>query len=518
MQQADTPPSVIEQANTLRANGQIHTAIVLLSDHLQQQPEDCDARVLLAAFCMFAQRYFEAIKQYNSVMAVADCSEQVHFALGVCYENIAERQQAITQYEQAIQLNPAYINAYLNLANLYNIGGRSRKAQALLTEALLHHPVDIKLLYSLGQTYYFIGDFIQAEHYFNAVLAQQPNHPYALSHMVKLIKQEDRIRLYIDNIEQAIKRIETTDQSTAILSYALGDLYEKLQDYDAAFASYSQANMIKNNLMPADDFYTPKLMRRVTTIIDQKRVKKFNPEVIAEKPIFIVGMPRAGTTLLYSRIEGHPDVVGIGEHNAMHALLQLADRLIDIDKPYPEFIDRLKPDELKGLRQYYLDAVDYRDGYYTLDKNNMNFVHVGLIFLLFPEARVIHCQRNAIDTCVSCFFQDFSLSTMAFTNDLNDLLHMYQAYQQLMQHWQTIFSDRILTIQYEAMVSDPAVTLQIVFQYLRLTWHEKYAKQVTESINTASSWQVRQPIYNSSIEKWRRYQKHIAVLIAQLSS
>ena len=301
--------------------------------------------------------------------------------------------------------------------------------------------------------------------------------------------------------------------------------YDDAGDYDVAFGHYKAGNDLKKaaSLYQAD---------ATSTYVDRV-IATFGTEFFArmdragsqpELPVFIVGMPRSGTTLVEQILASHPQVHGAGELDYMRQITQaLPERLapdsVGGQQTFPEcaakidtaLAERIAEEHLQHLREHSASALR------ITDKTPSNFLRLGLIALLFPKARIIHCQRDPLDTCLSCYFLRFGQG-QAFAYDLDDLGRYYRDYARLMEHWRRVLPSPLLEVPYEALVADQEGWSRRLIAFLGLDWDDRCLAfyRSERQVKTASVWQVRQPVYASSIGRWRRYAKHLGPLFAAL--
>ena len=237
------------------------------------------------------------------------------------------------------------------------------------------------------------------------------------------------------------------------------------------------------------------------------------------RPVFIVGMPRSGTSLTEQILASHPEVFGAGELNDINESIAKLPAMIRNNNTYPGCIKDLNQEIADKLAQEYLTRLDSfsTEKKRITDKMPHNFVNLGLISLLFPEARIIHCLRDPRDTCLSLYFQDFGW-IHPYATRLENLGNYYVQYKRLMKHWTSVLDTPILTIQYEDIISDQEHISRELVNFCGLDWHDDclqfYAS--TRTVATASYDQVRQPIYKKSIGRWKNYEKHLDPLTMAL--
>ena len=233
------------------------------------------------------------------------------------------------------------------------------------------------------------------------------------------------------------------------------------------------------------------------------------------------GMPRSGTTLIEQIMASHPQVHGAGELNLIHRMASEFPSLLGSATPYPQCIAQATAQKLERIAQTYLGELQKRGGKASrvTDKAPINFLHLGLIDLLFPGARVIHCARDPLDTCLSCYFQPFS-GEYSFTYDLGHLGAYYRLYENLMVHWRQILRVPVFEVRYEELVADQERMIRALIEFCGLPWDDRCLKfyETERTVATASFDQVRKPIYAGSVGRWRRYEAYLEPLISALKA
>ncbi len=289
-----------------------------------------------------------------------------------------------------------------------------------------------------------------------------------------------------------------------------------MRRYDEAFKYYSAANKL------ADGKYNGPELERQYADLKKTYTKKFFEErrefgVSSERPVFIVGMPRSGTTLLETVIGSHPLAYPAGELETVKRLERDMGSLVFKDEGIQKNARQLTWVGAEVLAERYLDAIDRRarndKAVRITDKMPHNFQAVGFIALLFPKARIIHAKRNPMDTCLSCWMQNFN-DSHTYSRDLVDAGHHYRQYQDLMAHWHEVLPGRILDVEYEDLVSNQEETSRKIIDHVGLEWDDTVLKfhEYERTVLTASVWQVRQPIYKQSAGRWKNYEAHIGPL------
>ncbi|QFY88394.1 sulfotransferase [Magnetovirga frankeli] len=291
----------------------------------------------------------------------------------------------------------------------------------------------------------------------------------------------------------------------------MGKFCDDTKDYAAAFAYYRQANELKKQINRAYDRQTQ--VARVNILIDSHA-----PEVVrqawagssdSQQPLFILGMPRSGTSLLEQILASHPQTFGAGELKFWGDAVKRFAQESHTAQYGEAMLRETAAACLANLDKHSADALR------VVDKMPRNFHYLGFIHACFPQARILHATRNPIDTCLSIYFQDFKQSH-DYANDLDDLVHYYREYRRLMDHWRSVLpADVLLEVPYESVIADQEGWSRRVIDFIGLDWDESCLNfhQTQRRVGTSSNWQVRQPIYQTSKERWRHYAEWIEPLL-----
>ena len=298
--------------------------------------------------------------------------------------------------------------------------------------------------------------------------------------------------------------------------FALGKAREDVGHYDEAFAAYAEGNRLQHELLPCDEARADAMLERLTTVFDRDFFAARREVRGCDKaPIFIVGMPRSGTTLLEQILASHPAVHGAGELPDLNQVIM--DAPARAERRFPDFVPDLQPDDFRRMGEAYAERV-WRlapGAQHITDKMPANFFYIGMIRLMLPNAKIIHAMRDPMDSCFSNFARLFN-DTMEFAYDLGTLGRYYVRYIKLMQHWHSVLpAGSILDLRYEHMVADTEGQARRILDYLGLPWDDKCLAfhQNKRHVKTASVAQVRKPIYKTSVARWRRFESHLQRLL-----
>jgi Sulfotransferase family len=289
-------------------------------------------------------------------------------------------------------------------------------------------------------------------------------------------------------------------------------------DFDRAFQSFKSANeILKRSAEPYDRKWQTALARDLTRAYTRETLA--NAAIGASDstvPVFVVGMPRSGTSLVEQIIASHPLARGAGELEFWTDVMRDRESQVRqalLDEPIRK---ELGESYLRALQERAGNAFEEssRNALRIVDKAPVNSHYLGLIHSVFPKARIIYMQRDPIDTCLSCYFQNFPL-TLNYTLDLADLAHYYKEHQRLMSHWRAVLPPgALMEVPYEALVDQPEEWIRKILKFLDLDWNPQCLRfeQTQRAVVTASYWQVRQKLFGTSVARWRRYEKFIGPL------
>lgn len=409
---------------------------------------------------------------------------QAYIAAGAAFQEAGQFDAALSHYEKAAELAPAGFESPL-----------SNKAQLLMEMGL-------------------IGDSLKAV---DQALSVNPRsaHAWFLRGQMKTFAADDTD---LPKMESALT--EAAGMARLLLHFALGKAWMDAGDSDRAFAHLNAGNALKRSTLRYNPEATRRWMASIGESFAADLIEKFagsgDP---SEKPIFVIGMPRSGTTLVEQILSSHPSVFGAGES----PLLDRMARTYPGDgRPpfgYPKLLSELTAANLDRMGRSYAAAISAgHPEARIVDKMPTNFLYAGLIHLILPNARIIHCRRNPLDTCVSCYSKHF-ISGVDFSYDLGELGAFYQDYEKLMERWRALLPpDRFLEIDYEGIVADLPAQAARLIAFCGLDWDDACLTfhQTQRPVRTASAMEVRRPIHRDSVQRWKKYEKHLAPLLAAL--
>ena len=464
----------------------------------------------------------EALEVYGKAMDLDDSIHQVLHGIGTIYLARQDNETAKGYLQQAVQLKPGDGAAQTNLATVL---GRLNEHDAALKHAekgLKLSPEDPVAHYRYGNILAQLGRVDEAVRHFETTTRKHKHFGDAYDYLARLKKFSAADKQFIERAEKVLQQ-GMPARDRLCVHYALGKIYDDCGEFDKAFGHYSQANLLqkRHEDLKRNSKELRKSLRQIKRLFDASTLRQLADHGNSSSvPVFIVGFPRSGTTLMERMIGSHPGAAGAGELPEMPRLAKQFVPTWDVPLFGRSPLRSLTPESIESAAAAYLDVLRQtaRDAERVVDKLPGNYLNVWLISVLFPNATIVHSRRNPLDTCLSCYFQNFS--DVLWANDLQLISGMYRFYRELMDYWRQILPDgKFIDVDYEQLVEDPEVHGKRMLQSCGLDWDEEsldfYKKK--NVVRTASVWQVRQPIYTSSRRRWKNYAAHVGELAGSLS-
>jgi Flp pilus assembly protein TadD len=458
-------------------------------------------------------RFAEAVTVYGRALSIIPNDPQLHFRMAFAAWNAGDRELAGRHFAQTVRLAPGHFVAHQAMADWCRISGD-------LAGALQHSGCAAELAprepHVLTCRAWALADAGMTEEAWSVVRAVDAV-GFCSAQIAaltgRLARGQGQEAFALDMIHRALELPATTPEDGQLVHLAAAEVLDRLGRYDEAFAHAVAGHRV--NRRP----YRREAMRE---LVDQA-IGYFTPAKLhdlprashgSRRPVFIVGMPRSGTTLVEQILASHPDVYGAGE---LHFVRNAATRIASTCQP-PEFPQCLDSLPLRGCNEaaerilFALEQINPTARYVT-DKMPQNFMFLGLIATLFPESHVIHCTRDPLDTCLSCYMTHFTLGH-EFAQDLSDLGDYYLQYRRVMGHWRDTVRRPLIEVRYEDVVRDLEGQARRLLGLLDLPWDARCLEfhKTTRLVATASLHQVRRPLYSRSVGRSRNYEKHLGPL------
>jgi tetratricopeptide (TPR) repeat protein len=495
--------------------GKLDDAVTSFHKALALKPDYAKAHYNLGLTLQNLGKLDEAVASYRKAIVIKPDYAEAHNNLGVALRNWGKLDEAVASFHKALALKPDYVEAHNNLGLTLQNLEKLDEAVDCFQKAIAIKPNHAEAHNNLGLVLQSIGKLDEAMDCFQKAIAIKPDYA-EVQRQIAFIKKHTEYDDDIRAMEQNYAKSTISNEQRIHLAFGLGKAFEDLHQYEKAFGFFAEANSIKRE---SCNF----------SIDDQGRIFKkleetFCPSLFAEHqgmgcddetPIFILGMMRSGTTLVEQILASHGQVHGAGE---LENLSQIFYSYLDNGRgvEFPESIRKVDGADFERLGVEYIQAIRKHspDMRFITDKMPGNFKFIGLIRLILPKAKVIHCRRDPADTGLSIFKNYFS-GKHEYSYDLRELGRYYNFYRSLMEHWQSVIPGFIHDVQYEAMVADQEGQTRDLLEYCNLDWDDACLEfhKTDRPVRTASSEQVRRPIYKDSVRSWKRYETQLAPLL-----
>ena len=523
-------------ARALRVLDRTDDAIAHFRRAIDLKPDDLEALCTLGNIFQEQGELEKAVECYHAALAARpDCVEaridlrirpdyaEVHVSLGNVLNTQGKLDEAVAHYRQALALSPDNAQAHNNLGNALRSQGRSDEAAEALHQALALKPNYAVAYHNLANALRDVGKFEEARVASEKAIELSPANlafHYGLA-ISKHFQPGDRQLEVLETIAADEGSLSMEDR--ILLHFALAKRYDTLGDHERSFARLVQGNSLKRQQIAYNKSATLARFDRIRSVFTFELMRERSMAGHGSSlPVFIIGMPRSGTTLVEQILASHPMVFGAGELRNMADATRQLQRLSNFGLCFPEIVPSLTDAELRQFGASYIDSISTfaPTAERVTDKMPSNFELTGLIHLTLPNARIIHVRRDPLDTCVSCFSTLFAETEgYAYTFDLAELGRFHGAYQELMEHWRRVLPPgTMLEVQYEQVVADVEGEAGRIVSHCGLGWDDACLSfhDTERSVRTASAVQVRQPIYRSSIGRWRAYEHLLGPLIEAL--
>lgn len=492
---------------------QIRNAIPCFEKAVSINPQFADGWHNLGLACKQAGQIEQAFEALKQALLIDPTRAESYLSLGNLLVETQQLEVAIGCFERAAAHDPTLAKAHSRLAQALSQRGEVERAGSLFRHALSLDADDVASWFGLGRALEDLGQAESALSCYRNVLQRQPGHALALGQYFALVK-EDEGQDWLAQLEPALDRTDGSAEAKALMGYGLAKWYDRRGRFSEAASAGTRANAARRKAAgPMDQ---GALTARIDAIIETYTAEFFTTRrhigIGTDQPVFIVGLPRSGTTLTEQILSAHPLLHGAGE---LPDLARLASKSLDHNEARPWQAAEYLVDEMTGHRvaHDYLTALRHGappDCRRISDKQPLNFFHLAFAALLFPNARVIHCRRDARDNALSIWMENFN-PDQQYATDFRDLAHFIAQYRRLMAHWQAVLPLQILDMPYEDTVADVEGQARRLMTFLKVPWDAQCLNfhQQERAVQTPSRWQVRQPIYKGSVGRWKAYRESL---------
>jgi tetratricopeptide (TPR) repeat protein len=504
-----SPETILREAEQAYSRADYALAADGYQAYLALRPRDADALNNLGASYSKLGRYTQAQEHFRKAIAARPKYAEAHSNLGSSYLMCGQFPEAESSLRRAVNFRPADPSIRSSLALTLIQLGRLDDARGELEKVLRGAPRYPEGLHGMGMICMAEGRFEEAEDYFKRALVANPQLAAAWSALAGVRKMSSADKLWLKRAEQAADSLSAPPEEAGV-RFAIGKYFDDIGEYAKAFKSYARANELLRTIAPP-------YARTDHTQFVNDMIRVYTPESISSvattgsgstRPVLVVGMMRSGTSLAEQILASHPAVGGAGELTFWNGVVRKHEEQLRRSLLGESLRRKLAEEYQRKLSEHCPDAR------HVVDKSPLNSDYLGVIHSVFPQARFIYMRRDPIDTCLSCYFQPFPVS-LNFCLDLSDLAHYFTEHARLMAHWRKILpAGTLLEVPYEELVADQEHWTRKILDFLGLEWDERCVQfhKTQRAVLTASRWQVRQPMYRDSVQRWRNYSRFIGPL------
>jgi tetratricopeptide (TPR) repeat protein len=507
----NVPQSHFALAGAYIATGQEEIALASLERTLEINPGMAEAHVAIANILISREETISAKDHLDIAIDLNPKCSDAYLGLASLEQIIGMHRTAVPYLEKSLEYDPKNIKAICSMATALANLTQKDMAATYFKKALNIEPHNIDAVSGMAMIHNFNGEYEAAYNLINPLLKKKIFHSSLGVAFAQCCHKVGFCKEAVSYIDEVLKRGGMSKASEKSIHFAAAKVLDRMHEYDKAFSHYKFANdairylydsvaHAQRNTVIMSDF-TPELFMRAP-----------RAENTDTRPVFIVGMPRSGTSLTEQILASHSNVYAAGELSDLSdIILQMAVATGERNN-YLHCVEKLSQQQINSAAQKYLDKLTSLStaANRITDKMPHNYYLLGFIQLLFPGARIIHCRRDPVDTCLSIYFQDFN-EYHKYAKSLFDIGTHYHQYMKLMQHWQNVLTLPILDLDYEELVSDQENVTRRLLEFCELEWEEGCLQfyKYDRTVDTASFDQVRQPLYKKSVERWRNYDKYL---------
>ncbi|WP_192256194.1 tetratricopeptide repeat-containing sulfotransferase family protein [Mesorhizobium silamurunense] len=503
----------------LHQTGRSEEGLDLIEQSVTLQPRNADFLNNMGTVMRDLGRVAAAVDFFRGAVDIRPDQLAARDNLGSSLKQLGQFEGAEEIYRGTIGRNPFHVRARIGLAETLQEAGRLDEAIALFRESLSIRPKDAELLYGLGVAMMEKGKLTEAADLARQAVAIAPAMAKAWLLLTQVKRQSERDP-ELASMEAEHAKAPQDSLARMQLSFGLGKANDDLKDYGRAFDYFAEGNAIRRKGIDYDPVRTRDEFEAMKAVFDKAFFEKHKPSDIADDaPIFVVGMPRSGTTLVEQIIASHPQVFGAGELSILKTAVGKQFPM-SMQGGFPWGIADMPDKAFAEAGQAYLDMLHTRyPGFrHVTDKMPGNFLLVGFLHMMLPKAKIVHCARDAAATCLSIFKVHFRGDSHRYGYDLGELADFHNLYADIMAHWHKVLPGVVHDVRYEDFVADQEGQTRALMAHLGLPWDDKVLAfhETDRPVRTASAAQVRQPMYQGSVDLWKRYGDRLKPLLDKL--
>lgn len=482
----------------LKKTGKISESLTSCKKIVEITPQDAIAHYNLGNTYRELAKFSKAEESYKKAISLKKNFSEAYYNLGIVLKNNSKLEDAEKCYKQAIHLKPDFAEAYNNLGTVLENLGKLNESEINYRKAIALKPNFPETYNNLGTNLEQQGKLNDAKKYFEKAILINPG--FANAHrQLSLIKKFDKYDDHFDLIQKLYLDKNISDQNLCHVNFSLAKIHEDLENYEKAFKHFKEGNHIQKKIIKYNIDKDVQLFDQIKLNFKKKNATKIQLIKNDITPIFIIGMPRSGTTLVEQIISSHSKITGLGEL---------------------PFVSQFGFSIVKGLSEYSKDSISkFRDNYleklrhlangnlHISDKMPQNFLYIDLIVASFPEAKILHVKRNPAAVCWANYKQWFRSKDLGYSYSIDDIIEYHRLYEDLMKFWNKHFKNIIYEVDYEALTINYEDEIKKLIKYLGLDWEEACLspEENDRNVSTASNIQIRNKIFKGSSQKWKKY-------------
>ncbi|VAW54631.1 hypothetical protein MNBD_GAMMA06-510 [hydrothermal vent metagenome] len=506
-------------AGALQTLGELDDAIKCLKTVLSLDKSIHEAELAIVNIHITQGKLQEAQLSLENLKKIIPDSSKLYIELSRIEQGQGNQDKAVLYLEKALQKDENSISALCGLATIKTYQANQTVAKNYYERALKLSPGNPNIISGLAMVYSYQGDHKKAGELILPLLERNIRSMELGKVFISICRHIGKTDQAVTYVHDLLENFPMSKQNRSYLFFELGRELDRLGCYDEAFYNYKQGNALSKKYYNENE--NIKKIDKIISSFSKKNIATFaKASHTSKRPIFIIGMPRSGTSLTEQILAAHKDISAGGELQFIGRMAFDLPRTIKTVKPYPECVELISKDQINGLANEYLNFLASISASEKRVTNKMprDFYDLGLISLLFPNAYIIHCQRKAIDNCLSIYFQNFAERGNAYATDQKMITNYYMQYRRLMKHWGKVLPMNILNLQYEDLVNNQEEQTRRILNFCDLEWDKNCIEfyKLDRTIATASFDQVRRPLYKKSVARWKNYQKHIDVMVENL--
>ncbi len=500
----------IQLAVDLYRSGDFEKAEGICNQLISENPKNVFLYNLLGLILVGKNKIDEALNTYQKGINLDPNQAMIYNNIALLYtNNKIDNEKAEYFYNKSISANPKNPEAYNNLGTLYKSMDKFEEAIKCFNKAIESNSKFVQSYHNLGNIYITLGKFSDAKKIFLKIISIDPYYTKTHRTLSRLIKY-DKNDTHFENLRKIYKNKNINTDDRINIAFALGKAYEDMNAHKNSFEMYKEANDLHNKRIKYTIERDKKRFKNIKNIFHKDLFNKFKGSGFTNaSPIFILGMPRSGTSLIEQILSNHPKVFGAGEQIIIVKLLEKEFGKKNLSLFFED--ENFNKKTFADIGSEYISAIknisDNSERF--TDKLPENFFWIGLIKLILPNAKILHCLREPGDNCFSLFKNYFPNQSMDYSYNLNNVVEYYNLYFDLMLYWKNLLPNFILDVKYEDVVSNTKNEIHSMLNFCDLDWHDNCLNHYNNkrAVKTASDIQARNKIYNSSVNLWKKYEK-----------